>query len=392
MPVSHAQAKVSSLLEMIAGITDPRDPRGVRHPLVAVLGVAVLVTLAGAANYREMGSTAADLPQRLLDLLRCRRHPVSGRCLAPSAATLRRVLIEVDADALDAAVGAWLRRHAACHAQGWTIALDGKDLHGSWNADGRLVLFSAMTHRRDGQDAIVLGQVAVPTDTTETTQVRTLLETMELDLTGALVTADAAHTCAETARYLVEEANADYLLAVKGNRSSLYAAAVTAARDLIAGDPHHVITERGHGRINRWATWAATIDEDLGLPHAARLAVIRRDVADLAGSPRSKEVVIMITSRAHLSAAEISAHTRTHWGIENLEHRSRDTVWLEDDHQAYLGHGPRVLATLRNLALGLFSIHGISKIKETVQAIGRNPLRAIPLITQSHIEPSTVRL
>jgi hypothetical protein len=26
----------------------------------------------------------------------------------------------------------------------WTIALDGKDLNGSWNADSRLLLFSAM--------------------------------------------------------------------------------------------------------------------------------------------------------------------------------------------------------------------------------------------------------
>jgi hypothetical protein len=39
------------------------------------------------------------------------------------------------------------------------------------------------------------------------------------------------------------------------------------------------------------------------------------------------------------------------------------------------------MATLRNLTLGLFSIHGITKIKETVQAIGRCPMRAIPLIT-----------
>ncbi|HEY3036173.1 MAG TPA: hypothetical protein VGJ54_16125 [Streptosporangiaceae bacterium] len=41
----------------------------------------------------------------------------------------------------------------------------------------------------------------------------------------------------------------------------------------------------------------------------------------------------MATSRADLTAAEISAHTRRHWGIENLEHRPRDTVWREDDQQ-----------------------------------------------------------
>ncbi|WP_165495528.1 hypothetical protein [Actinomadura roseirufa] len=46
-----------------------------------------------------------------------------------------------------------------------------------------------------------------------------------------------------------------------------------------------------------------------------------------------------------MSAADISAHTSGHWTIENLEHRP--------------------------LSLGLFAIHGITKVKQTVQAIGR---------------------
>jgi len=82
-----------------------------------------------------------------------------------------------------------------------------------------------------------------------------------------------------------------------------------------------------------------------------------------------------------LTAAAISGHARRHWGIENLEHRPRDTIWREDDQQAYLGNGPRVMATFRNLALGLLAINGITKITETIQAIGRRPMRAIPLIT-----------
>jgi hypothetical protein len=64
---------------MLAGIRDPRDPRGVRHRLVAVLGAAVVATLAGAANYRELGSVAADLPQELLRLLGACWDPVRTR-------------------------------------------------------------------------------------------------------------------------------------------------------------------------------------------------------------------------------------------------------------------------------------------------------------------------
>jgi hypothetical protein len=70
--VPHAHAAVWSLLVMLADSTDPRDPRRVRHPLVAVLGVAVVATPAGAASYRELGSAAARLPQELLSLLGAR--------------------------------------------------------------------------------------------------------------------------------------------------------------------------------------------------------------------------------------------------------------------------------------------------------------------------------
>jgi predicted transposase YbfD/YdcC len=365
---------------------------------VAVLGVVVVATLAGAANYREMGSMAADLPQSLLALLGARWCPARRRRVAPSAGTLRRVLIALDADALDRAWGAWLREHADCDERGWAIALDGKDLRGSWDAGGRLVLFSAMTHRRHGPEGgiigapVTLGQIAVPQGTTETTQVRTLLQ--GIDIAGALVTADAAHTCVETARFLVQEAGADYLLTVKGNRSALHAAALAAGRALIAAEPEHVVEESQHGRISRWTTWSTDLTPDHGieLPYARRLAVIRRDIADLAGQPLSKEIALVLTSRASLSAAGISNHTRGHWGIENLEHRARDTVWHEDDHQAYIGTGARTAATFRNLALGIFAINGLTKIKETVQWIGRDPRRALPLITQCHSRKSERRL
>jgi hypothetical protein len=357
--------------------------------MVAVLGVAVVATLAGAANYREMGSVGADLPQRLLGWLGAWWHPRLRRWAAPSAGTLRRVLIALDIAQLEETVAAWLREHADCDTDGWAIALDGKDLRGSWNGEGRLVLFSALTHRRTGADGTVrggvtLGQIRVPDTTTETTQVQALLD--DSDIAGALVTADAAHTCAETARILVQDCKADYLLTIKGNRPGLQEAAARVGATLITGRPDHVLDERGHGRISRWSTWSTslTVEHGIDFPHAHRLAVIRRDVADLAGQPLSKEIVLVVTSRAGLGADDISWATRRHWGIENLEHRPRDTVWNEDSHQAYIGNGPQALAAFRNLALGIFSLNGITKIKQTVQAIGRNPLRAIPLITLRH--------
>jgi hypothetical protein len=75
-------------------------------------GSAVVATLAGAVNYRELGSAAADLPQRLLRLLGARWERAHQWFVARSAGTLRRVLVELDADELDTVVWVWLRENA----------------------------------------------------------------------------------------------------------------------------------------------------------------------------------------------------------------------------------------------------------------------------------------
>nr|WP_245658988.1 ISAs1 family transposase [Microtetraspora malaysiensis] len=364
---------------MLAQIDDPRDPRGVRHPLPAILAVAAITTLAGARNHREMGDHAADLPQDLLWLAGARYCPSRRRYLAPSSSTLYRILLDIDAAELDLHVGTWLRAHTTGDTSTWAVAIDGKVLRGSWNQDGKLTLFSAMLH----EHGTVLGQVRVPTGTNEITQVDALLDPM--DLQGALITADAAHTRDDTARYIVEAKKADYLLTIKGNRPNLLKAAIAACtRMLTSGPPQHVTTTRGHGRINRWSTWVtdATSVNGLDLPFANQLGCIRRDVLALDGQPLTKEFAIVVTSRAadRLDAVGLDRYTRGHWGVENLEHRCRDTVWDEDARQAYTGNGPQVMATLRNLALSLIRRTGVTEITRTVQSIGRDPMRALRLI------------
>ncbi|CAO5157814.1 membrane hypothetical protein [Frankia sp. AiPs1] len=55
----------------------------------------------------------------------------------------------------------------------------------------------------------------------------------------------------------------------------------------------------------------------------------------------------------------------------------RDTTWQEDSCQTHTGNGPRNLAALRNLALSLLRIHGVTKIREMVESIGRDRHRAL---------------
>ena len=93
----------------LAALPDPRDRRGLRHDLAGVLAVAVCAVLAGAKSLAAIGEWAADAPPDVLLSLGIRPQPLTGVVRAPDEATVRRVLAGIDADALDAAVGGWLR-------------------------------------------------------------------------------------------------------------------------------------------------------------------------------------------------------------------------------------------------------------------------------------------
>jgi hypothetical protein len=103
------------LLECLEWVPDPRDPRGVRHSLTSLLlaaVAAVAAVLSGARSLTAVGEWVADAPPQVLATLGIRRDPLAGRFEPPDEATIRRVLEAVDADALDAAVGSWLRAAA----------------------------------------------------------------------------------------------------------------------------------------------------------------------------------------------------------------------------------------------------------------------------------------
>jgi predicted transposase YbfD/YdcC len=213
------------------------------------------------------------------------------------------------------------------------------------------------------------GQVRVPDETTETTRAEKLLEGVSLD--GAVVTADAAHCCRETARYF---------LFAKGNTPHLYRKAFLAIQAQGLREPDHAEWDHGHGRIIRRSIWVAeTPGPDFS--GAVRVARIRRDGFDRDGQLTSKEIVHAVTSltRDKAGPAGLDAIARGQWGIESI-HWLRDVTRAEDANPGYAGNGPQVMATLCNTAISLLHLAGITGITRTVQAIARNPARALTLI------------
>ena len=137
----------------------------------------------------------------------------------PSEATIRRSLSRLDAEVLARVIGAWLADHGRPDQRRRAITVDGKTLPGA-RRDGRQVhLLSAMEHA----SRVVLAQHQVDGAPGEVPGFQPLLAGLEL--TGAVVTADALHTTREAAEFLVTAKHADYLFTVKANRPALLSAA-----------------------------------------------------------------------------------------------------------------------------------------------------------------------
>jgi hypothetical protein len=280
--IKNGGGKIPGLLAVLALVPDPRRPRGRRYDLVFVLAVAAACTLAGAKTFREIGDQAADLPEKLLRDLGGKPHPLRRKVAAPSETRIRTLLHLINTEILDEIIGGWLRDLAdAGRLDGLltAIAIDGKWLRGV--LDGQVKLFAAMLH----EEKAIIAQHRIPDDTTETTQVRELLE--NVDLAGAVVTADAANAQRDTAEYIAgkeEDGGRDsaYFLFVKGNQPKLQRAAFDAVQRDCRRDPDHTELDRGHGRVIRRSLWV-TGAGDIDFPHVSRVARIRRDGYDADG-------------------------------------------------------------------------------------------------------------
>jgi predicted transposase YbfD/YdcC len=372
---------ISSLLCMLAAVTDPRSPQGIQHLLQFVLAVCVVAMLAGAKNYREIAGHAADMSQSLLKKLGAEWNWFRLRYKYPSKSTIRNVLARIDAAELDRITGAWLFAQARKSGKDeWEIAVDGKVLRGAWTGENdKVTLFSAMFHR----EAVTIAQVRVPDGTNEITQADTLLDAMEiLGRETVLVTLDAAHTQRDTAECVAGKPGWDYLMTVKGNQPSLQRQVFDKVLPLLRGVPHDVMEECSRGRTKKWSCWT-TSAEGIDFPHASQAAVICREIFEITGERVSKEHALILTSRKaeKMTAADVNRNTRGHWGIENKSHYIRDTVYREDDNQAYYGNGPQALASLRNLTVGLFRVKNVNTIKETTEWICRDQARALQFMT-----------
>ncbi len=360
-----------SLMERLAAIPDVRKPRGLRHPYVTVLTIALAAIAAGCTSLLAIGEWASHLTQEQLATLKAARF--KGQYVPPTESTIRRVLQRTDAEALDRVLAAWMAEHGRPEA----IACDGKTVRGSGNATTKpRHLVSAVVH---GTTAVV-AQTAVDEKSNEIPAIYTVLDS--LDLRGTLVTADAMHTQRQFAQYVVEEKHADYVLIAKGNQPTLEA-------DIRALDPDDFSPptetwDKGHGRIeHRRIRTSTVLNAFTAFPYGKHVVLLERTTTKQKTGQVSHETVVGLSSRSpqDLPAEALLAAIRAHWTIENKVHWVRDVDWGEDRSQVRTGAAPHVLATFRNRVLSWMAVHHKTHIASELRRLTWDHAAAIDLVS-----------
>ena len=124
---------------------------------------------------------------------------------------------------------------------------------------------------------------------------------------------------------------------------------------------------QGHGRHETHQVFPfAVTPEQTGFPYAAQAALILRTTHHLKSCTVSEDLEIVLSSRpnSRLDAAQLQSARRGHWGIESV-HYVRDVSFSEDASTVRTGHGPRNLACLRNLIVGLCALDGARQGKRS---------------------------
>jgi len=334
-----------TLMEAFVSLHDPRNGPAQKHDLFEMIFVTLCAVLCGA-------NTWVDIEEWTEDNIEWLRKYVALKAGAPSHDTFGRVFRILDAHVFEQCFRKWIS--SAVGPIDGIIAIDGKTVCGS--KDGRntaLHMVSAYMTR----SGLSLAQEGIRGKGNEIAAIKSLLEA--LTLKGCIVTIDAIGCQTDIAQKIIDRGG-DYLLAVKGNQSTLADSLQEFFEDGLSngfgkmpiGSSETV--EKDHGRIEtRKALWVndlSWMDEQIRRhwPKLSGVGMLERK-REVNGKV-SVEFAFYIGSKGIKEAKSFAQAARDHWGIENGLHRTLDVTFREDNCRMRKGHAPQNLSAIRKLA------------------------------------------
>ena len=334
-----------NLLTHFQALPDPRTARTPEHPLNDILVIAVCTLICGGEGFNDMedfGQAKHDWFKTFLQL----PHGI------PSHDTFNRVFQALDPASFLECFVRWTQSLRAAISEE-IVALDGKALRRALAAGQSAPVLVSAWARENG---LVLGQLQVSAKSNEITAVPELLRALEL--AGCIVTLDAMG-CQKNIAKEIREADAEYVLALKGNhevvheevKSYLDDAIQRQAKELVS----HETVEKDHGRQETRRYWQSA-DLDWFADRAKWEGL--QSVGVVEARRQVGEGPVTVERRYYLSslapeAARFARAVRGHWSVENQCHWLLDVQMGEDQSRVRAGHAAQNLGTLRRLALNL---------------------------------------
>ncbi|MFO0925590.1 MAG: ISAs1 family transposase [Gemmataceae bacterium] len=197
-----------SLLDVLAEVPDPRNPKGVRYPLTAVLSLAVLAMLTGAKSLTAIAQFGRQRGAALALALGFRRSTTLRK------STLSNLFRRLDVTAFEAALSRWIVSRLP-EGPPLHVCIDGKTARGSRDGD---VPGHHLVAAYAPEAQAVLAQLRVDAKTNEHKAALELLGL--LPVKGTLLSGDALFCQRDFCKEVIDQGG-DYVLTVKDNQPSL---------------------------------------------------------------------------------------------------------------------------------------------------------------------------
>ncbi len=337
-------------------VKDPRVDRTKRHKLVDILFIATAAVVAGADSFVEIemhGQRKCKWLQGFLEL-------PNG---IPSHDTFGRVFAAIEGQQLKECFLRWIRTIAQAIG-GEVVAVDGKTVRRSFDRTDEKSAIHVVSAWAS-ENRIVLGQVKVDEKSNEITAIPELLSVLEIR--NCIITIDAMG-CQRAIAKVIQDKGADYVLALKGNQSTLRDDVELFFQDaeehVFKGTEYdyHTTLDKDHGRIEKREYW--TVADLEWLEQKRRWAGLR--TIGMARSHRTVDGQTTVETRHFISSLEMNSQrfgraVREHWGIENSLHWVLDIAFREDECRIRKGNAAENFGMLRHIALNLLKNDKVTK-------------------------------
>lgn len=347
LPCDACAFESASIIGCFSGLSDSRQRGKVVYPLVEVLILVLLAVMAGADAFTEIerfGKVKMHLLKRFAPF-------ANG---TPPHDTLGDIFAALDFEAFQTGFAAWAARFVGI--PDGVVAIDGKTARRTYKkAKGEAAIHMVTAYAVERR--LVLGQVKTEEKSNEITAIPKLLDALSLD--GTTVTIDAMGCQREIAKK-IKDKGADYILALKGNQSTLAEDARLFDAEQSAANFADTMVDRtetvdgDHGRIE---TRKITVYQDvewLQERHAwpGLKSVIKVESRREIGAKVENETRFYLAS-AILTALVAATFVRAHWGIENSLHWVLDMVMRDDESRVRTGNAGANLGIVKHIAYNL---------------------------------------